>query len=84
MPPLSLDQDKALIALGEAISELRKEKGLTQEELAERVNFHESYISVIESGRRNPTWVTVLKLSYGLGMPLIELVQRAEQRGRKR
>lgn len=84
MSPLSLDQDKALAALGRAISELRREKELTQEELSERVGLHESYISVIESGRRNPTWGTVLRISRGLGVPMIELVQRAEAPKRKR
>jgi len=81
---LSLDQDKALIALGRAIGELRREKGMTQEELSERVKLHESYISFIESGRRNPTWGTVLRISRGLDVPMIELVQRAEAPKRKR
>jgi transcriptional regulator with XRE-family HTH domain len=79
VPPISRDQSKELAALGRAISELRKKKGLTQEELAERVNFHESYISVIESGRRNPTWVTVLKISHGLGTRPAELIRRADE-----
>jgi transcriptional regulator with XRE-family HTH domain len=81
---VSLKKDKELIALGRAIGEIRKEKGLTQEELAERVKLHESYISFIESGRRNPTWGTVLRISRGLEVPLIELVQRAEAPKRKR
>lgn len=83
MPSLSLDQRKALAALGRAINELRNEKGMTQEELARRVDLHESYISVIESGRRNPTWITVLRISHGLGTPLAELAQRAEALERK-
>ena len=69
--------------MGRAINELRKEKGLTQEELAQRADIHESYISVLESGRRNPTWGTVRRISVGLGISLFELVQRADQLERK-
>ena len=36
--------------MGRAIGELRREKGMTQEELSQRVKLHESYISFIESG----------------------------------
>jgi transcriptional regulator with XRE-family HTH domain len=81
---VSLKKDKELIALGRAISELRREKGMTQEELSERVKLHESYISFIEGGRRNPSWITVLRISRGLKVPLLELVQRAEAARRKR
>jgi len=81
--PSSLKQDKGLIALGRAVNELRKEKGLTQEELAERGNLHESYISVIEGGQRNPTWATLRGISHGLGVPLAELIRRADELERK-
>ena len=83
MPSTSFE-NKALVALGRAIREIRKEKGLTQEELARRADFHESYISVLESGRRNPTWGTVRWISQGLGIPLFELVRRADELERKR
>jgi XRE family transcriptional regulator, regulator of sulfur utilization len=76
-------EEKALVALGRAIKEFRKEKGLTQDELARRADIHESYISVLESGRRNPTWPTVRRISHGLGISLLELVQRADELERK-
>jgi transcriptional regulator with XRE-family HTH domain len=81
--PLPPEEDKTLIALGQAIRELRKEKGLTQEELAQQADLHESYISVIESGQRNPTWSTLRSISRGLGVPLFELIQRADELERK-
>lgn len=83
MPSLSLDLDKVLLALGRAINEARKEKGLTQEELALRVDLHETYISLIERGQRNPTWGTVRRISIALGVPLPELARRAEELERK-
>ena len=38
---------------GEIIQKLRKERALTQKELAEHLGFSESYISYIEKGERN-------------------------------
>lgn len=83
MPSLSLDLDKVLLALGQAVNEARREKGLTQEELAQTVGLHETYISLIERGQRNPTWGTVRRISHALGLPLPELARRAEEFERK-
>ncbi|HEV2790460.1 MAG TPA: helix-turn-helix transcriptional regulator [Solirubrobacterales bacterium] len=83
MPSPSLDPDKVLRALGQAVNEARKEKGLTQEELALRVDLHETYISLIERGQRNPTMGVVRRISHILGVPLSELAGRAEELERK-
>ncbi|HWT89982.1 MAG TPA: helix-turn-helix transcriptional regulator [Solirubrobacterales bacterium] len=72
-----------MIALGRAIRELRREKRLTQEQLALGADLDESYISFIESGRRNLTWGTVRRISKALGVPLPELARRAEEQERK-
>ena len=79
MPPPSDDLEKALIALGRAIHEARRQKKLTQEELARQTDLHETYISVIERGQRNPTWGVVRRISLALGVPLPELARRAEE-----
>lgn len=83
MPSLSLDLDKVLLGLGRAINEARKEKGMTQEELAQGVEVHETYISLIERGQRNPRWGVVRRISRSLGVPLPELARRAEEFERK-
>ncbi|MGN6256973.1 MAG: helix-turn-helix domain-containing protein [Solirubrobacterales bacterium] len=67
-------------ALGRVIAEIRKEKGLKQEQLAEKAGLHETYISHIESGNRNPPWPTVVKISRALGVSIAELGDRAEGR----
>lgn len=79
VPSRSDDLEKALIALGEAIREARREAVLTQEELALRADIHEAYVSFLESGRRNPTWGVVRRISLALGVPLSELARRAEE-----
>lgn len=56
--------------LGHKIKKVRKTKELTQEELAERSNLTLSYVSKIETGRRNPTILTLIKISEGLGIEI--------------
>ena len=79
----SPDVDKSVIALGQAIREVRKEKGLTQEELAQRVELQVGGISAIESGRRNPTWGVVRGISYALGVRLADLARLAVELERR-
>jgi transcriptional regulator with XRE-family HTH domain len=57
---------------------------MTQEELARRSGIHPTYISHLESGRRNLTWTAMRKISEGLGIPAAELVQRTEELERAR
>ena len=49
--------------LGMRIRQLRKEKGLTQIQLADIIYVSESYIALIESGKRNPSIEIVSKLA---------------------
>ena len=49
--------------LGLKIKELRKRKGLTQEELAELIQMEQNSISVMESGRNFPTLGTLEKIA---------------------
>ena len=49
--------------LGRRIKELRKDKGLTQEKLAELINIETTSLSGIESGRHFPSLPTVEKIS---------------------
>lgn len=48
--------------VGEKIRILRKEKGLTQEDLAEKSNLQDSYISGVENGDRNISLLTLEKI----------------------
>jgi transcriptional regulator with XRE-family HTH domain len=44
--------------VGENFARLRREKGLTQEEVETRSGFSQQYLSSLENGRRNPTVIT--------------------------
>jgi transcriptional regulator with XRE-family HTH domain len=58
--------------LGERIERLRKEKGLTQEELAEKAGLHRAYFWDIENGR-NISIKTAYNIARALGVKLSEL-----------
>ena len=53
--------------LGKRIARLRKEKGLTQEQLAEKIGTKKSFISRVEKGRTDIQLSTLVKLFSGLG-----------------
>jgi transcriptional regulator with XRE-family HTH domain len=59
--------------LGRAVKELRAIAGITQEELANRTGLHPTYISDIERGARNPSFVVLVRLVGGLEMPVGDL-----------
>ncbi|TEA48088.1 XRE family transcriptional regulator [Bacillus sp. BH2] len=52
--------------IGENIRFLRKKRGLTQEELAERINLQQAYIGGVERGERNISMLTLQKIANGL------------------
>src|SRR5437867_8642403 len=76
VPPRSIPHP-ALRRLGERIRELRAAKNWTQEDLAGECGFDRSYVSGLEVGRRNPTYLKLLRLARSLGLPLLTLMSRS-------
>jgi transcriptional regulator with XRE-family HTH domain len=62
------------IKFGQRIVELRKLKGIPQEELAFRCNIQRSYMGVIERGEKSVTLNTIEKIAKGLEVPIQELI----------
>jgi transcriptional regulator with XRE-family HTH domain len=79
MSPRSETNDPALKALAQAIVTLRRERSLTQEELGSRAEIHPTWISHVESGRVNPTFLNVVRISRGIGVSPADLVRLAEE-----
>ncbi len=52
--------------IGQKIAEIRKSKGLTQEDLAGLTELDRSYISEIENGHKNLSVMSLLKISTAL------------------
>jgi transcriptional regulator with XRE-family HTH domain len=63
-------------ALGRAVEELRQEAGLTQEELADRMNTESPTVGKLERGVANPTFVSLLRVARGLDVDLSEVFER--------
>lgn len=56
------------------IIRLRKERGWSQEELADRAGLHRTYISGVERGVRNPTITVVARIAEALGVEAVYLM----------
>lgn len=59
--------------LGQRIKRLRKEKGMTQEDLAFKVDVDRSYMGFVERGEKNPTLDKLIKIAQSLNISLPEL-----------
>ena len=66
--------------LGTRVKELRQERGLTLEDLAERSGVSRAMISKVERGEKNPTLVVAAKVAEGLSVTLSELLGVEERR----
>ncbi|WP_312052049.1 helix-turn-helix domain-containing protein [Brevundimonas diminuta] len=62
------------LLVGRNLKRIRVERGLTQEELAERSGFSQQYISDMERGRRNPTIVSLWELAQAIGVTPVDLI----------
>lgn len=62
-----------LKAIGERIKELRLKNSMSQEAFAEKIGLDRSYICKIESGQKNLTLETLIKICEGLNVSLKEL-----------
>jgi transcriptional regulator with XRE-family HTH domain len=60
--------------VGRNVARLRREKGMTQEEVAERSGFSQQYLSSLERGSRNPTVITLYELAQALEVSHVALV----------
>ncbi|MBI3793680.1 MAG: helix-turn-helix transcriptional regulator [Nitrospinae bacterium] len=69
--------------VGRRLGELRKRRGLSQEELAEIADTSASYLSRMERGTENPTLDMLGKISDALGVEMWELFDYGHQTGAK-
>jgi len=64
-----------LIKFGERVREIRKEKGLSQEELAHKADLHRTYIGMIERAEKNITLINIEKIANALETEIITLLK---------
>lgn len=67
-----------LLAFGQRVKYLRKNKGLSQEEMAALAGIDRSYMGHIERGEKNITLTKIYQISDALGIDVADLFLRAE------
>ena len=71
--------DKVIQAFGKALREVRKEKGLTQEQLGFEADLQRIYVSKLELGQQQPSLTTIFKVANGLSCSATELIRYTEE-----
>ena len=66
-------------AVGRTIKEMRKQKGISQEKLADAIDSHQVYISEIERGIKMPSLMILNDMAKCFGITLTELVSIIEK-----
>jgi len=68
-------EDKIVRNFAVRIRNLRQQKGLSQERLAEEAGIHRTYLGGIETARRNPSLRNIIRIAGALGVPVKELFE---------
>ena len=69
------NKEEKLILLGNRVKFFRNKLGISQEKLAGICSFDRTYISLIERGQRNISFINLLKLAHGLNITPSELIE---------
>jgi DNA-binding XRE family transcriptional regulator len=70
-------EEKRLKIFGARIEAARKKKGMTQEELAEKVGVSQAMINFIEKGKKKPSLETTLAIANEFDTTVDSLFSRA-------
>ena len=74
-PGLKRAFEKARKQLGQRLKDIRAERELTQEQVAEKAAIHPKHLQRLENGRGNVTLATLVAISKALGVTVEELFQ---------
>jgi transcriptional regulator with XRE-family HTH domain len=66
-------KDEILVKFGDKLRQIRKNKGLSQEQLASDANLHRTYIGMIERAEKNITLLNIYKISKALDIDIKDL-----------
>lgn len=80
MVPGAMSEAVATEKLGARVRDLRRERGLTLQGLAEKSGVSRAMISKLERGEKNPTLVIAARLAEGLEVTLSQLAGMEERR----
>jgi transcriptional regulator with XRE-family HTH domain len=63
-----------LVKFGDRVRELRKAKGLSQEQLSFKAELHRTYIGMIERAEKNITLINIEKIANALNISVNKLM----------
>jgi len=66
------------ISFGRIVKNLREERGISQEILADRADLNRSYVGEVERGTAMPSLSTITKLARALNLSAADLLARYE------
>ena len=69
------DHRKALTTIGLNILYYRKEKGYTQQQLAEMTSYSKNHIQQIETAKATPSVIALLDIAQALDIPVSKLFE---------
>jgi transcriptional regulator with XRE-family HTH domain len=69
---------------GKELRTLRLKAGLTQEEVAANAGVSREYVSMLESGKNNPTIDVFIRLCHAIGVSPADVVARLDQPAKSR
>ena len=75
---MQASEAKLLETFGRSLRSNRKQRKLSQDDLAEAAKLSRNYISDIERGVRNPSLLALVRLSRALRLPLRDMLVDVE------
>lgn len=72
--PRDAEQSAALRAFGDRVRAVRMQKGMSQADVAHAAGIHPTYVSGIESGRRNASVLSIYAIASALGVAAADLL----------
>jgi transcriptional regulator with XRE-family HTH domain len=77
--PRDAEQTAILRAFGDRVRAMRIEKGMSQADVAHAAGLHPTYVSDIESGRRNASALSIYAIAAALGVAASDLLPEVLQ-----
>ena len=73
-----MDESQVIVKFGGHLKKLRLKKNISQEKLAFLCGLHPTYISHLETGKKQPTLSTLISLAKSLEVKISELLSPFE------